>query len=238
MRIISNSDIGMVRKENQDAHWIYQADEKTCLAVVCDGMGGARGGQQASTLAVQSIKDYVEKNDLTQKPEKLFGKIVDFCNANVFAAAKANDDLIGMGTTMVLALICGDTVSFANIGDSRAYHITNGSIQQITKDHSAVQELVDSGHITERQAKLHPNKNVITRAIGIEESITFDFFEEKLQSGDIILLCTDGLSNYVDENEIQFEASGGEFEGLTSRLIDLANSRGGTDNITVAAIQI
>ena len=238
MKIISNSDIGMVRKENQDAYWVYQADDKTCLAVVCDGMGGARGGQQASTLAVQSVKDYVARNGLTEKPKKLFEKIVSFCNANVFATAKSNEDLIGMGTTLVLALICGDTVFFANIGDSRAYHITNGSIRQITKDHSAVQELVDSGHITERQAKLHPNKNVITRAIGIEENITFDFFEEKLQHGDIILLCTDGLSNYVDENEIQFETSGGEFEGLTSRLIDLANSRGGTDNITVAAIQI
>ncbi len=238
MKIIGNSDIGLVRQENQDAYWVYQIDDQTCLAVVCDGMGGARGGQQASTLAVQSIKEYVEKNGLTEKPEKLFDKIVTFCNTNVFNAAKSNEDLIGMGTTLVLALICDDTVSFANVGDSRAYHITNGSIRQITKDHSAVQELVDSGHITERQAKLHPNKNIITRAIGIEESIPFDFFEEKLQSGDIILLCTDGLSNYVDENEIQFEASGGEFEGLTSRLIDLANSRGGTDNITVAAIQI
>jgi protein phosphatase len=143
-----------------------------------------------------------------------------------------------MGTTLVLAFVEGDRAWLANVGDSRAYHITNGSIAQITKDHSAVQELVDSGHLTERQAKIHPNKNVITRAIGIEKNIEYDLFEVQVATGDIILLCSDGMSNNVDESEIQFEASGENFEDLAARLIDLANSRGGSDNITIAAIQI
>ena len=116
--------------------------------------------------------------------------------------------------------------------------IKNGSIKQITKDHSAVQELVDSGHITERQAKLHPNKNIITRAIGIEEEVAYDFYQVEVEVGDVLVLCSDGLSNHVDENEIQFEISGGDFEHLAKRLVGLANSRGGEDNITVVAVQI
>ncbi|MBQ4152866.1 MAG: serine/threonine-protein phosphatase, partial [Oscillospiraceae bacterium] len=139
---------------------------------------------------------------------------------------------------LVMALIYEDKVYFANVGDSRGYHIKNGSIQQITKDHSAVQELVDSGHLTERQAKKHPNKNIITRAIGVDEELQFDLYEVQAAQGDIIILCSDGLSNYLDENEIQFEAAGGDFESLPMRLINLANNRGGSDNITVAAIQI
>ncbi len=238
MKIIGNSDIGMVRKENQDAFWTHQINADTCIAVVCDGMGGARGGQQASTTAIAAVKDYIENHKIPDNEKKMFDKIVKVSNQCVFEKSNEDETLAGMGTTMVLALIKDGSAYFANIGDSRAYHITNGSIQQVTKDHSAVQELVDSGHLTERQAKIHPNKNIITRAIGIEKEITYDYFKVDIHTNDIILLCTDGLSNNVDENEIQFEASGGEFETLSTRLIDLANNRGGTDNITVAAIQI
>ncbi len=238
MKIIGNSNIGMVRKENQDAFWIHQINAEMCIAVVCDGMGGARGGQQASALAVNAVKDFVENHKIPENEKKAFDKIVAASNIRVFEKSKEDESLNGMGTTMVLALIKEGSAHFANVGDSRAYHITNGSIRQITKDHSAVQELVDKGHLTERQAKIHPNKNVITRAIGIEEEITYDYFKVDIQKNDIILLCTDGMSNNMDESEIQFEASGGDFENLSTRLIDLANNRGGTDNITVAAIQI
>lgn len=238
MKVIGNSNIGMVRKENQDAFWIHQINAETCIAVVCDGMGGVRGGQQASTLAVAAVKEYVETHKIPDNEKKAFDKLVKESNLRVYEKACADESLSGMGTTMVLVLIKDGTAHFANVGDSRAYHITNGSIQQVTKDHSAVQELIDKGHLTERQAKIHPNKNIITRAIGIDKEITYDYFKVDIHTDDIILLCTDGLSNNMDESEIQFEASGGEFEDLSTRLIDLANSRGGTDNITVAAIHI
>jgi protein phosphatase len=238
LKIIGNSDIGKVRKENQDAFWIHRFDDQSCIAVVCDGMGGARGGQQASSFAIETVRAYFEDKSSSEKIKKSFDKVVSDCNKLVFEQSNQNEALYGMGTTMVMVYIKDKTAYFSNIGDSRAYHIKNGSICQITKDHSAVQELVDSGHITERQAKIHPNKNVITRAIGIEENIEYDYFESAVSPGDIILLCTDGLTNNVDENEIQFEASGGDFEDLSTRLIELANHRGGTDNITVAAVQI
>ncbi len=238
MRIVGNSDIGMVRKENQDAFWIHQPESDIAVAVVCDGMGGARGGQQASAMAIDAVRQYFMTQSIPADIETAFQQIFDLSNRYVYNEAYENPDLMGMGTTMVLALAKRDTVYLANVGDSRGYHIKNGSISQITKDHSAVQELVDSGHLTERQAKLHPNKNIITRAVGIEDEVSFDFFRISVEPGDVILLCSDGLSNNVDENEIHFEISGGEFDDLPKRLIDLANSRGGADNITVAAIQI
>ncbi len=238
MRIVGASDIGMVRKENQDAFWFCQSESGVALAVVCDGMGGARGGQRASTMAIDAVRHYLETHPKIGDVQAAFEQIFQFSNRYVYNEAYDNPELTGMGTTMVLALAKGETVYFANVGDSRGYHIKNGSISQITKDHSAVQELVDSGHLTERQAKIHPNKNIITRAIGIEDEVAFDLFETSAEEGDVIILCSDGLTNYVDENEIQFEIAGGEFEDLPKRLIDLANSRGGADNITVVAIQI
>lgn len=238
MRVVGNSDVGMVRSENQDAFWLEQLDKQTSIAVVCDGMGGVHGGQEASKLAVSSLKctfAHLKPND---KINAFFDDAIKRCNQIVYNESQQRDELSGMGTTLVLALVKDSVAYVGNVGDSRAYHIANGSITQITKDHSAVQELVDSGHITERQAKIHPNKNVITRAIGINSEIEYDYFETSVATGDIILLCSDGLSNYVDENEIQFEGSGGEFDDLAIRLINLANSRGGTDNITVTAIQV
>lgn len=238
MKIIGNSDMGKVRSENQDAFWFDQPEPNVAYAVVCDGMGGARGGQQASALAKQTVREHFKTQPKIGKIDTFINQIVQASNQNVYRASVENEELIGMGTTMVIACLLQDKAYIANVGDSRAYHITNGSIHQITKDHSAVQELVDSGHLTERQAKIHPNKNIITRAIGIEDEVEFDLFEVAVSQGDIIILCSDGLTNHVDENEIQFEASGGDFEDLTKRLIDLANSRGGTDNVTVIAIQI
>lgn len=237
MNIIGQSDIGKVRKENQDSFWVQELSSDSCIAIVCDGMGGANGGKQASSIAVDVAREELKKG-ITPKVPDTIQNIINESNRLVFNKALSDPALLGMGTTLVLAFVEGDRAWLANVGDSRAYHITNGSIAQITKDHSAVQELVDSGHLTERQAKIHPNKNVITRAIGIEKNIEYDLFEVQVATGDIILLCSDGMSNNVDESEIQFEASGENFEDLAARLIDLANSRGGSDNITIAAIQI
>ncbi len=239
MKIICHTDIGMMRNENQDAVWSTIQNDTFGLAVVCDGMGGAKGGRQASAITIDTIKKLMDAQTLPINNVHLFfEQMVEACNLQVYQAAVEQSDLNGMGTTLVVALVDENKVYFANVGDSRGYHVTNGNISQVTKDHSAVQELVDSGHLTERQAKKHPNKNIITRAIGIEETITFDYYEIETSPGDLIILCSDGLTNYLDENEIQFEAFGGDFETLPQRMIDLANNRGGSDNITVAAIQL
>ena len=238
MKIVGNSDIGRVRKENQDAFWFSTPTDTAGIAVVCDGMGGIKGGQEASGIAVNCIREYFEKHTLSSVTEKKLNHFIQDCNQAVVDGSQNNPEYIGMGTTLVLSIIRERSVFIANVGDSRGYHITNGSIQQITKDHSAVQELVDNGKITERQAKIHPNKNIITRALGIENEVEVDFFELDAAEGDVILLCSDGLTNMVDESEIQFEVSGGDFTDLPQRLIDLANSRGGMDNITAVAIQI
>ncbi len=240
MIINGKSDVGLVRSENQDAFWYFTPNQESGFAVVCDGMGGANGGSHASSIAINIVKKHIEHASLSDlnKAEKVFLKIIEESNCVISKEGKENPRLNGMGTTMVLALALKNEVLLGNVGDSRGYHITNGGITQITKDHSAVQELVDSGHITIRQAKLHPNKNVITRAIGVDDEVAPDFFKIKVSQGDLILLCSDGLSNMVDENEIQFEISGGSIENLPERLIELANSRGGTDNITIVAIQL
>lgn len=238
MRIIGESHIGMVRKENQDAFKIEQLDQEFCFGVVCDGMGGAKGGSYASMIAIETAMECFEGAETKKNLKQVLQNIATESNIRVYRQANENKAYQGMGTTMVAAAARKNVVDLINVGDSRAYHITNGNITQITKDHSAVQELVDSGHLTERQAKIHPNKNIITRAIGIDSKVDVDAYTVDVAQGDIIILCSDGLSNFVDENEIHFEVSGGLFEDLAKRLIDLANSRGGTDNITVVAIEI
>lgn len=238
MRIIGDTHIGMVRKENQDAFIVDQFDVESCIGFVCDGMGGAKGGRNASMIAVDTVRECWDFNIAAKNGKDELLKVAYESNRRVHEEAQNNEACRGMGTTMVAAYAHKGAVDLINVGDSRAYHITNGNITQITKDHSAVQELVDSGHLTERQAKIHPNKNIITRAIGIETEVDVDYYRINPRQGDIIILCSDGLSNFVDENEIQFEVSGGVFEDLAKRLIDLANARGGADNITAVAIEI
>ena len=216
----------------------YQNDPDVCFAAVCDGMGGAQGGDLASKIAIDTAREIWKKRPAKEKTEDTFKAIVKTSNERIYHESVRNPIYHGMGTTMVLAAVTPKEIFFCNIGDSRGYLITNGGVQQITKDHSAVQQLVDCGRITERQAKIHPNKNIITRAVGIEKSVHYDLFRVDASPGDIAIICTDGLTNFVDENEIQFESAGGSFEEMADRLIELANNRGGTDNITIVAIQI
>ena len=238
MRIIGDSHIGMVRKENQDAFLIDQFNSECGVGFVCDGMGGAKGGSFASMIAIQTLQEVIKGDGALKEPKNTLLSAAEECNRRVYDEAENNPACKGMGTTLVAAIVNHKVVDIINVGDSRAYHISNGYVSQITKDHSAVQELVDMGHLTESQAKTHPNKNIITRAIGIEKAVDIDHFRLEAEKGDIIILCSDGLSNFVDDSEIQFEVSGGSFDDLAKRLIDLANSRGGADNITVVAIEI
>lgn len=242
MIIFGATNIGKVRKDNQDSYMFDTVDESVAFAVVCDGMGGARGGKTASSTAVNvfasnlvSLSNNYKESDIHELLEKA---ILD-ANGEIYNKSISDTELNGMGTTLVSSVIVNDTAYFANIGDSRAYLIRDGVLKRITKDHSAVQELVDQGLLTENQARNHPNKNIITRALGVDENIEFDYFVEKIKDKDIILLCTDGIINYVDDLEIPFEIlSQSNVDAIPQKLIDLANSRGGSDNSTVVVIKI
>ncbi len=238
--IFGSSNVGLVRSENQDSYVIDTLDNGVCYAVVCDGMGGASGGKIASLTAVNGFSSVISSvsPDMTRENIlKLLNKAVDKANIDVFNKSNSNKKLRGMGTTLVAAVVIDKTVYILNVGDSRCYILSDDKIKRITRDHSAVQELVDHGMITETQARNHPNKNIITRALGVDKSVDYDLFIETVCDNDSILLCTDGITNYVDDLEIPFEIIKNP-ETVPQRLIDLANSRGGADNSTVVIINI
>lgn len=215
--------------------------DRFAYAVVCDGMGGANGGKFASSTAVSTFSSILASTNVLQNDtdfKKVLSYAIDCANKEIYKMSVEDEALRGMGTTIVSAVIDGFDGYFMNIGDSRAYIVRNDEIRRITKDHSAVQELIDQGLLTESQARNHPNKNIITRALGVDETVSFDFYKEKLQPGDIIVLCTDGMTNYIDDLEIPFEILNNNLENTPHRLIELANSRGGSDNSTVVIIKM
>lgn len=242
MIIFGASNVGMVRTDNQDSYLFDSLAENVVYAVVCDGMGGASGGKTASSTAVNAFANHIRKISEctdTKDIKALFEKAVNSANADIYQKSINDNSLYGMGTTLVSVVIINNTAYFSNIGDSRAYLIRNDVINRITHDHSAVQELVDCGKITEEQARNHPNKNIITRALGVEPNVDIDYFTEKLESGDIIVLCTDGITNYIDDLEIPFEIlKNNSLENVPQGLIELANHRGGSDNSTVVVIKV
>ena len=193
MRMYGGTDIGLVRTTNQDNYYI---DEQAKWAVVADGMGGHNGGETASTVAVSEIKAAMDKRlSLTEA--------VSNANREVFKMSVENKTLIGMGTTVVICRVEDDVANIAHIGDSRAYLYSDGKLEQITKDHSIVQQLIDCGTITEEQAKYHPQRNLITRAVGTERNVVADINSVNLKKNDIILICSDGLSSYVEDDKIK-----------------------------------
>jgi len=225
------SDIGVKRKFNQDS--FYAQDN---LFVVADGMGGHNGGDMASKIAV----DAFSKCEKTSTPEEMLKNAIDLANKEIRNKAFSEPELEGMGTTIVACQITEDMVAhIANVGDSRAYHIDGEKMERITVDHSVVQELIESGMITAEEAETHPQRNVITRAVGSDNSVIADFFEKQLKSGEFILLCSDGLTAMVGEEEIHsIIKNGTDLEGTTQKLVDAANEAGGKDNITVLLIQL
>ena len=231
------TDTGCVREQNQDSFQIEQLDKHTVLCVICDGMGGAKSGNVASSLAVDVFTQEVKRSwnpDMDgERLDQMLSGAVKLANFTVYDQAQQFEEFAGMGTTLVAVLIQGKKATFVNVGDSRAYWINRDGIRQITTDHSLVQMMVSRGEITKEQARNYPGKNLITRAIGTENMVECDIFHKRMEKGDCVLLCTDGLSNQIDEQEILFEvAHGTKKEQCCQRLLEIAVRRGAPDNVT------
>lgn len=231
------TDPGCARTQNQDAYQIEQLDKNTLLCVICDGMGGAKSGNVASSLAVDVFTQEVGRTWNADMDQERLGQMlhsaVKLANFTVHDQAQQFEDFTGMGTTLVAVLLHGKQVTAINVGDSRAYKINRDGVTQLTEDHSLVQLMVKNGELTKEQARLYPGKNLITRAIGTEAVVEPDIFHYKVERGDCLLLCTDGLSNIIDEQEMLFEVvHGDEKAQCCQRLLEIAKNRGAPDNVT------
>lgn len=239
MQIFAKTDKGKVRSTNQDSFYINTLSDGSALAVVCDGMGGANAGDVASRTAVEIISNYVVNSySPTMNSDdivKLITNAVMSANIEIFDMSQKNELLKGMGTTAVIAVVRDESAVICNVGDSRAY-LVNGELKQITRDHSVVQSLVESGDLLPEQAINHPEKNVITRALGVEENVITDSYIVDFNNDSKILLCTDGMSNFVSSETLLKIINNNETDKITALLIDEANFGGGKDNITVAVI--
>ena len=237
------TDPGCVRKQNQDAYQMEQLDHNSLLCVVCDGMGGAKSGNIASSLAVDVFVQEIRRNWKPlmdqERVDQILRSAVKLANFTVFDQAQQFTEFDGMGTTLVAVLIRGKKATVVNVGDSRAYGIDRTGIRQITRDHSLVQLMVERGELTPELAKLYPGKNFITRAIGTETTVMCDIHHMDVAKGDFLLLCSDGLSNMMDDQEILFEVVHGVNKQLCcKRLLDIAKNRGAPDNVTSVLILI
>ena len=235
MRFGFMTDIGKLRRQNEDN--VFLNTNEPYLAIVADGMGGHNAGEIASTMAIDVISTRLVKIKKTKRKINCENKIRDAfvaANKKIYDYAEQNSKLMGMGTTSVVALIHDGNLYIGNVGDSRAYIIKDNDIRQISVDHSYVWQLVLKGEITEQQAKRHPKRNYITRAMGTEEDILVDTFCEEWEGG-VVILCSDGLSNLVDNYEMRnIVLQSDDLQVAAQKLVDLANQRGGHDNITVA----
>lgn len=237
------SDPGCVRPQNQDTYQMEQLDKNTLLCVVCDGMGGAKSGNVASTLAadvfVEEIRRTFHSGMDRESVDQMLRGAVKLANFTVYDQSRQFEEFDGMGTTLVAALIRGGEVTIVNVGDSRAYGVNSNGIRQLTTDHSLVQMMVIRGELTPEQARDYPGKNYITRAIGTETVVSCDLVHLDMNRGDCLLLCSDGLSNMMDEQEILFEVVHGlNKQQCCQRLLDIAKNRGAPDNVTSILVQI
>lgn len=232
------TDVGQRRTTNQD--FVFRSDEPVGnlpnLFIVADGMGGHRAGDYASHYTVETLIESVT-GDEEKNPIKIIRRAIEKANEKVLEKSLSDEGLAGMGTTVVVATVIGHYLYVANVGDSRLYLITD-KITQITKDHSLVEEMVRIGEINREQARNHPDKNIITRAIGIRREVKIDFFDMRLEKGDLILMCSDGLSNMFEDDEIaKIIKKGGELSEIAGELVGRANRNGGKDNIAVVLIE-
>ena len=241
MKFNGKTDVGIMRHSNQDDYRISQLPDGSVLAIVCDGMGGANAGNVASSKAAESIVSFFERsyrNNLDhQGITALMQSAILSANIEIYDMSQKNTELMGMGTTAVAAYIGKDFMVISHVGDSRAYLI-NDSVTQLTRDHSVVQSLVESGKLTPEEARVHPRRNVITRALGIEPEVLVDSNKYQIKSGEYLLLCSDGLSNFVSPEDIGDIFKNNKFEETAEVLIACANKNGGADNITVITIAV
>lgn len=241
MNIIGNTDIGKIRSKNEDGFNFGHFDDGTAWAIVCDGMGGVHGGQIASSVAVDIVSNKIKKCYNKSMPvsslENILLSAITTANVTVYDRSRTQTELRGMGTTIVAAVVKDNEACIAHVGDSRAYIISGNTIRQVTKDHSLVQEMFDKGQITEAELETTPIKNIITRAMGIEEDVEIDFDFVCVNEGDGLILCSDGLSGLVDKNELLDIYNKTEFSELADKYIETANDYGGKDNITVVVMK-
>ncbi len=239
MRIYSKIDIGKERSLNQDAFFAGEISQDIAFAVVCDGMGGANAGEVASQTAVKTISEYIINSYRRKITIRDFVKIlrnaIISANITLYDMASKSEELKGMGTTAVVVVVKGNEVAIAHVGDSRIY-LVNDEITQLTRDHSVVQTLIESGEISPEDAALHPRKNVITRALGVEEEVAVDTAELVLSDNDTLLLCTDGLTNFANLEDILKTFKENDIAIVPEKLVELANAGGGGDNITAVTL--
>lgn len=241
MHFAVKTDAGRVRSLNEDACTAGIVGDQYAWGIVCDGMGGALAGEVASQTAVDFISNRIQKayrRDMNEISAKyLLMSAIIAANILIYDDSCKNDEHRGMGTTIVAYLVLKDSLICASVGDSRGYLFRKSKLEQITHDHSLVQELVDAGKLTPESAKNYPHRNIITRVLGTEEKVEIDFFTIPFLKKDRFMICTDGLTNMVSAEVIENVIKSEKTDNVPSRLIALANENGGTDNITVAIIE-
>lgn len=235
------SDKGKIREMNQDYYYISTSLDQIQLYILADGMGGYNGGEIASSLAVETAKKYIESNfDNIEKDKdsiiQLLASSMEYANMIVYEKSKENQELQGMGTTLEMCLIYNNKAYIGHIGDSRIYRIRNVFIRKLTQDHSYVQKLVKEGTITKEQAAHHPQKNMLMKALGCNAFVEPDVMVKGFLKDDILIMCSDGLTNLVDQETI-YKMASENIERAPKKLVELANDRGGYDNITVIVIK-
>ncbi len=241
MKFISASDIGLVRNENQDNVYVTEIDGGI-FAILCDGMGGESSGSDASRIAVEAMlstfNNMYDEEGENPNIRNILISAASSANTAVYEESCTSPDKRGMGTTCVSAFVSDDIIHIVNIGDSRAYLYTKESLVKITNDHTLVNMLLTQGEITKEEAEVHPYRNMLIKAVGVEKNVFPDYFKiENSNNKDfILLLCSDGLSGYCSEKEIEEILKNTSFESIADELVKLANSKGGSDNVTVAVI--
>ena len=236
------TDPGCVRSQNQDTYTMEQLDRNSALCVVCDGMGGAKSGNVASSLAAEVFTQEIKRSYSSlmdrEKCDQMLRSAAKLANFTVYDQALQFVEFDGMGTTLVAALVRGKKATILNVGDSRAYCINQEGIFQLSTDHSVVQMMVDRGELTAESAKSYPGKNLITRAVGTESMVMCDIIHAELAKGDFLLLCSDGLSNMVTDEQLRSEVAAEDKDACCSRLLKRALDEGAPDNVTVVIAQL
>ena len=237
------TDKGAVRSMNQDSFFVGPVGtldgKEVILCLVCDGMGGAKAGDLASATAREQFVEAI-KTDIAAGNGNfrvIMADAASKANRTIMELSESNPDYQGMGTTLVAALLCGDRTTVINVGDSRCYIIKDNEIKQVTKDHSLVEDMVDKGELSREEAWRHPRKNLITRAVGTEHNVQCDTFEVELDEGNYLLLCSDGLSNIVNPQEMLFEVLYGDSSDTAAdRMMEIALGRNASDNVTIVLL--